>query len=428
MKDFLKRCGCSCKGIFCIVVLACGMQSELFSQHVQSVRKPTGEEYWYILKQAQDAYDYGEYGRAISLAEEAKSVRRQQATWEEYTLEQLQKIYEVRRVGDHLSEIIPVLENRNQKNALEIIYSYYEAYGSEYFKDSLAALLRFLQHNDVYPEADYLIGRVYRLEGETEQATKYMQKAYEAAELLNVPGIKYEILYDMADIAKNQMSDAQYKSYINASHSDAKYYTEYEKYLLDILADDAQFTNASYMNALIHLVQNNDSNSVRNFFVFYRSDNDTSLKALEGLSSYYNLTSSAMSNEAEASAERIKALKCAALGSIIAVTRIQDILEDRLTGYEYKDLADLLLKCTKYSDILTWGNRNGVWELLYNFAEISAECGYTVFATDLLLILKDTEPELYWRQKALHNPLVQAYLEDSSKTEKILSEPTVLRY
>ena len=45
-------------------------------------------------------------------------------------------------------------------------------------------LLKFINQNNSYPEADYLIGRVYKLEGEPTLAAVYMKRAYEASDLL----------------------------------------------------------------------------------------------------------------------------------------------------------------------------------------------------------------------------------------------------
>ena len=91
------------------------------AQHINSVRKPSGDEFWYILKQAQNAYDSAEYGNAIKLAENAKQKKKEIAEWESFVLDQTQKNYKVRKAGDYLEEILPVLKDKSYDDAVSII-------------------------------------------------------------------------------------------------------------------------------------------------------------------------------------------------------------------------------------------------------------------------------------------------------------------
>ena len=376
-----------------------GITVPIYAQSSVVVKRPTGDEYWYVLKQAQDAYEEGEYGKAISLAELAKANRKEMVKWESYIIDQTQKYSYVRRAGDSLTDVLDALKAQNQIQATDIIESYIETYGTSYFKNSFSNFISFINDNNDYPEADYLIGKVYRLEGEVSQSIFYMEKAYKACDKLDVKDEKYDILFDLADMAKSQLNVDSYTSYQNKKVA-STYYTDYEKYLLAVMADDENFTNQSYMNALLRIVKNNTQDSVDKFFLIYRSYNDVSLKALEGLIDYYSKTSAALNNETQSKAENEKALKCAALGSIIALSKIQDILEDRITGYNYKDLSDLLKQAARYPDIVEWGNVHGIWELYYNFAYMTWTCGYERFALKLFKILSTSAPLDYWKQKS----------------------------
>ncbi|HAK69396.1 MAG TPA: hypothetical protein DCM57_07010 [Treponema sp.] len=385
---------------FLVLALSVSLFGEsVFSQTSIVVRKPTGEQYWYILKQAQDAYDFGDYGQCISYAELAKNVRKNQILWEQYTLDQSQRSRAMRDAGDDLKNVMDALEKTKQTKALEIVNSYISTYGESAFGGSFSRLLSFIQLNSSYPEADYLIGRVYKIEGEVEQASRYMKKAYEASNLLSVGDMKYDILYDLADMAKNQLDSLSYASYLEKIGS-GQYYTDYEKYLLDVLADDQFYTDTQYMNSMEKIISANDHKAIERFFVLYRSSSDRSLKALEGLASYYENTASIMEDPAKARIERSKALKCAALGTVVAVTRIQTILEDRVTDYHYTTIQDMLKRCAKYPDIIRWGNENGVWELFFTLADTAEDRGYAVFATDLFTTIKECCPEVYWQELA----------------------------
>ncbi|MBP5174744.1 MAG: hypothetical protein ILP07_02380 [Treponema sp.] len=364
------------------------------------VRKPAGDEYWYILKQAQDAFDFGEYGRCVSLAEQAKKKRMSQIQWEQYTLDHAQRISSVRNAGDELNVVIQALDKTKQKNALDIVRSYLSTYGDAKFKNSFSNLLSFINRNNSYPEADYLLGSVYMVEGEVKNASLYMKKAYEAADLLSVPEVKYDILYDLGKMAKNQLEASDYAEYLRNSGKSSPYFTDYEKYMLDILADDEFYTDAIFMKSMETVISGNTPKSVDRFFVLYRSNVDRSLAALDGLSKYYKTVSTMLSDPKKVRSEKSKSLRCAALATVIAVTRIEETLGDRLTNFKYQSLADLLKKAGEYSDIVNWGHDNGIWELFYNLADVAGEMGYTSFAAGLFTVLGDTLPDNYWKNKA----------------------------
>ncbi|MBQ2600896.1 MAG: hypothetical protein II584_00695 [Treponema sp.] len=370
-------------------------------------RKPSGDEYWYILKQAQDAFDFSDYGQAISLAEQAKNKRKALIEWEKYTMDQAQRSSDVRLSGDDLGLVREALVRGKLKNALEIMDSYLSLYGKSKFGGKFQNLLSFIDRNAAYPEADYLIGKVYKVEGEIKKAETYLKKAYVNFDLLSVPDVKYDILYDMADIAKSQLDTMNFSQYLTSRKNNG-YYADYEKYMTDILADDSVYSNQSLMNSMIKVISSKDKKAMTRFFELYRSEGDRSLDALIGLASYYRISAAYVATNAEVKAELLKSLRCSALASIIAVTRIQSVLEDRLTDYSYVGIQDLLKKCTRYSDILSWGNDVGVWELFGVLAETADDLGYTDFASELMKVLASSNPEPYWQEWAVRKMTASA--------------------
>lgn len=368
------------KPLVLLALFLAGEMLPLFSQSSLVVRKPTGDDYWYILKEAQDAYDFGNYGNCIALAEKAKAKRKDQIKWEQYTLDQSQRLALIRNAGDELKNVVKAMEDAKQKNALSIVNQYLETYGSGKFKGSFSALLKFINQNNSYPEADYLIGRVYKLEGEASLSTLYLKRAYEASDLLSVPAVRYDILYDLADLSE---------------HND-----DYEKYLMDVLADDTMFKRTSFMNSMEKVIAGKDKASVERFFMLYRNESDHSLEALRRLASYYEELALSAQSQESANSFMSKSIKCCALGTVVAVTRIQGALEDRRTEYKYTTLDDLLNTASMYSDIVTWGNEKSVWELFYNLADTAQKMGYTAFSGELFLILSKSIPEPYWADQA----------------------------
>ena len=333
------------------------------------MNRPDGPEYKMVFRMAQNAFEAGDYGNAVSYAEQAKEQRKKQTVWERYSLEQVQRISAVRRAGDYFDDVLPVLLDYKEMTAYNIIHSYVDDYGPDFFGNTVSGLKQFLATGDAYPEADYLIGKVYRLEGETDLSAKYLGAAYASIANLDVPAVKYDILYDLADLAMDQANDQ-----------------DFEKYLLLILKDDQLYTDPGFMNSLIRIIEADSAEAVAKFFLLYRSETDISVRALEQLTTYYNRTG-----------ESEKALRAAALGCITSLSRIQKAVQSRMSGYTYTDIAALLDCAGLYEDIVDWGNRNNIWELFYAFAETCATCGHETFSRTLLTILGEHEPEPYWR-------------------------------
>ena len=105
------------------------------------------------------------------------------------------------------------------------------------------------------------------------------------------------------------------------------------------------------------------------FFLLYRCDGADTLNALIKLGQYY-----------EECGQVDKMLKCNALAAISATSKIESIITQRLTGYEYFSIGDLLLQCARYNDIVQWGNNNSIWQLYCSFAGSALENGNYDFA------------------------------------------------
>lgn len=341
---------------------------------IEEVRQPSkGNEDWRILKQAQDSFSSGNYGEAIALAEKAKDSRKQECSWKVYTLEYALKSNAVRKVGNSLYDVIAVLKKRGSNQAVAIIEKEIEKHGKDFFNNDVQNLKEFVSKDNVYPEADYLIGKIYRLEGENDLSIQFMKKAYDASSALDVPEQKYDILYDLADI----------------SHDSGKY-DDYEAYLLEILKDDQYFMDKDiFMPALVRTIKTDTDKAVEKFFKLYRSTNYISIKACYLLTKYY-----------DEKGESKKALDCAALGSLTSFTKILKYIDDRKVDYSYETIKDVLKTSGTYSEIVDWGSENGVWELLYLFAKESGSEGCIIFSRELYTSLSLAEPVEYWRVAA----------------------------
>lgn len=331
-----------------------------------------GQEPWRSLKIAQNAYEANDYGKAIKYAEESRQLRMQEAKWQTYVLEQTLKKSKIRRAGDELDRVLPVLKELEMKDAVDVVNQHVNKLGAEYFNNSYSKVFDYISIFSHYSEADYLLGKIYRLEGEYEVSLKYMKEAYDCSVNLDVQMEKYDLLYDLAEISR----------IMNNSE-------DFEKYLLLVVKDNEFFSDASFMRSLGRIIEMNSQEAVDKFFLLYRCDNDLALKALIELSEFY-----------KDAGDYEKTLRCSSLASVIAVTKLENVISQRINNFEFHGIGDLLEKCKKYGDIVKWGSENNIWKLFCNFAESAASGGNKAFARNLLRILTKSEPEEYWQRYA----------------------------
>jgi tetratricopeptide (TPR) repeat protein len=337
----------------------------------QTPKRPESSQLsWRILEKANVAFDADDYGTALKLADTAKYNRSAEIKWESYVLGRALTPAAVRRAGDSFDAVLTVLRDRDETTAIELISSYQKRFGTAYFDNSIAKMVSWIKSRTVYPEADYLIGRIYRIEGEYDLAASFYEQARLNSAYLDVPDERYDILYAIADLAydKNDMKS-------------------YESSLLLIIASDPSYTDHAYLNALMRTIRSPQRGSVDKFFILFRSDSDYAIKALFQISSFYQLHG-----------KEDDALQCEALGVVHAVTHILATIRERDPLYQYTNIESFLKKTGSYDDIVSWGQENKIWELFVTFADSCNRSGNSSFALQLFTVLSTSLPDPYWKQ------------------------------
>ncbi|MGI5099754.1 hypothetical protein E4N70_05620 [Treponema vincentii] len=354
--------------ITCFTIL---ISAFLYAQRMpaESVEYP-----WHLLEQGRIAYEEREFGQALLLFREAREMHKTQVQAQYDYLFSALKVHQVRAAGDLISDVYRVLEKRQDYEACAILDRIFLVHPPAYFDKSMSALLEWLKKSDVYPECDYLIGKVYELEGELTQSRRFYQLAWEAREFLYIPDMRFEIIYSLAQISGL-----------------LKQYDDQEKYLLLILTEDSVYgtTNAESptLRAMIHTIKNEQT--VEKFFSLYRHHNDIALRA------YIELTDIYLRAE-----EYDRAFRTALLGADIAVTYLSDTLKKVDFMYRYSDFSDLLLRIGMNSEILQWTETKQIWNVFLQFADLLYRQGFVVQANDLYYKLAENCPSFTYAKEA----------------------------
>ncbi len=322
-------------GLFCLLFF-CSLN--LFSKNL---KKPDYvHNYERILEEAQISFDENSYGEALKQAEKAKNSKKYQSEYEIYVLENSFKPAEVKRKGDSLTSILEILNEREDFEAIQIIKRNFRKYGEKTFDDSKNQLLTFLRKNATFPEADFLIGKIYCLEGEYAVAYDCFVSAYRNSEFLEIPDEKYDILYELANVSQL-----------------LKKYDKYEEFLLLILSQSKEFKDETLYSAIKKTTESTRSDCLEKFFSLYRCDDFSLLKAYFLLTDFYQ-----EHNQKE------KALKTCQLGVITAYTKIVDVIKKRNADFEVTGISDVFKEIQFYPDIIQWGIENNIWKGFFSSA------------------------------------------------------------
>lgn len=210
--------------------------------------------YLSLYRQSLYYFDLNDYGKALTFAEDAITAKKRQIQSELNLLRKSLSSNAVKSAGDDINQVLSILEKRNEKDSIAIIQKYIKIKGLDYFDNSMSKLQENIKNQSEYPEAQYLIGKIYQLEGEYDISETYYSMALDNAAVLDVPDFKYEILYNLAEIS-NLKND----------------YNRYETRLLNILVEDNYAKDETLIKSMINTIKSNNQNSLERFFMLYRA-------------------------------------------------------------------------------------------------------------------------------------------------------------
>jgi len=140
--------------------------------------QPVAIPWWLSFEQGKQQFRAGDYGSALMLFEDSRRDRRAMYEQMERDFILLLSEREVRRIGDSLEKVEKISRDRLYKAATAALDELYYRIPKESFDNSAKAALAGFNKLKDYPEAEYWIGEVYRIEGELPLALSQYRKAY----------------------------------------------------------------------------------------------------------------------------------------------------------------------------------------------------------------------------------------------------------
>ncbi len=355
------------KILFFSIIFSICLSSVCFAQKYVPHPVNSSEQSGLYLEKAELAYDSAKFEDAIVLVEKAKKSRKAEIDYNLFLLDEALKPVAVQKAGDSIKNVLNILKERNSNNAIDLINRSLIKYGEEKFHNSISELYNFYKSLYEFPEADFLMGKLFFLEGDYKLANKYYMSALQNYEVLDIKETKFDILYNLAELA--QITNESEKL---------------EKTLLLITAEENDNLN---MNMIKKSFINSKDSDI--FFGLYRTNKYFSLKAYILLTDFY-----LSKNEYE------MALDASLNAVLTSFSIIESTLKERDYEYKYSTVQKAFMNCIKYSDISDWAEKNEVWKGFYQFAQLSKIKNKKLFFESINTSLYLWCPDAYWKELA----------------------------
>jgi len=160
--------------------------------------------WWLSLEYGKQRFRSADYGNAMILFENARRDRRTMYEHMERDMITFLSEREVRRIGDALDRVEAFAGERYYNAAVSALEELYYRIPKESFKNSATAALEAFDKLKNYPEAEYWIGEIYRIEGELHLALAQYNRALTMYEVLEDPAFVITLQYKIAGIYRTR--------------------------------------------------------------------------------------------------------------------------------------------------------------------------------------------------------------------------------
>jgi tetratricopeptide (TPR) repeat protein len=226
--------------------------------------------YWYKLERGKHYFRAGSYGEALTLFEAARNDRIQVFENHRAAVLALLSLPEVRVLEDNLEQVTAFARERLYSAANNAFAELFFHVSQEDLRGAASASLDIFDSLKVYPEAEFWIGEVYRVEGSVSIAIRQYERALSMIDKSADPALETEILFSLAAFQKTGGN-----------------YNEMERRLQQILERDtlwAEDASNFVKNAMMRTLENE---GVDRFLLMYRYKNTVTEKAHRLLAEYF---------------------------------------------------------------------------------------------------------------------------------------------
>jgi tetratricopeptide (TPR) repeat protein len=171
---------------------------------------------WYYLEQGKRSFRNVDYVSALMSFEDARRHRRAKFERMERDFINLLSVNQVRRLGDSLDWVERYARERFYHGAIAALEELYFRVPRASLNNSAAAALEALGRLKDYPEAEFWIGEVYRVEGELSLALSQFRRAYASRELFENQDFDIDLQYRIASILRTRQ---EYNEFERVLHS-----------------------------------------------------------------------------------------------------------------------------------------------------------------------------------------------------------------
>jgi tetratricopeptide (TPR) repeat protein len=224
--------------------------------------------WWITMEEGKRSFRSGSYGNALRSFENARENKKNYFTRMEKNLITVLSSHEARKIKDDLNLLEMYIKREYQVSAEDALNELYYRIPKNTFKNSIKDALTALGSLKSYPEAEYWIGEVYRVEGEYGIAIKQYGKALEKRTLLEYEELESEILYKIAGLQQIRRD-----------------YVEMEKAYEELLKKDTLWSKESFTRS--NLQKSLETNGMNRFLLLFRHNEPSMEKAHRTMGFYY---------------------------------------------------------------------------------------------------------------------------------------------
>jgi len=342
--------------------------------------------YWYTLEQGKQLFRGGDYGNALLKFQDAKQQRKELYNSFREKLIRFLSRPDLLPLGDALDKVEGYVAFKKIDEGQKILPQLFRIFPKDSLKNSCKEALAQLITIQAYPEAEYWIGEIFRVEGELNLAIDQYKLAYSLKELLEVPDFSLQILYRLSDL-----------------YLIKKQYLDMENSLTAIVQQDSLWTDTdkTYMRTI--MFRTLDENGIDRFLTLYRYDNGLMEQAHRRLGIYYYTTG-----------RHPRAVEHLAFAFLIQTTTLIESLQQRQFDYTFTNFKDLLSTIAKKPELIDYVKHVEYYRTLYYLGAALYAVGVQSTAMEVWKNLENQSEAGEWRDRSIsqiRRPHVEAVQE-----------------